>query len=94
MTRFIAIAGILSLAACGNTTPTVNSVIADGQLFCSVATASGPIVTAIIDAVDAKAVTVTGKAAATVAGICSVIGGIPVSPPANPAQAPTTAVKV
>ena len=110
MNRYILLGAMsLGLAGCGaSQIATVASVltgtiqaktaaeegVAAGQLFCSVATADGPIVTAIVDAADAKAVTVTGKAAAFVASVCAVINGIPVSPPAAPNAAPITAVVV
>ncbi len=95
MTRILPLAALLALAGCSaSQTATVNSVVADGQLFCSVASASGPIVTAIIDAATKAPVTVTNQAASVVANVCKIVGGIPVIPPVNPAQAPTVAVAV
>jgi hypothetical protein len=74
-------------------TDQANRAVAVGQLFCSVASGSGPIVVALADA-SGVPVTVTGKAASTVAAACGVIGGIPVIPPPAPAAAPVVAAKV
>ena len=85
----------LAVSACANLPATINTVVADGQLFCATVTASGPLVVQIIDATAPKgssAITVTNKAASYVADICRLVNGIPVIPPANPASAPTVAV--
>ena len=97
-----AVAGCALLTACapgGGLTPQAatiaNTIIADGQLFCSFA--SGPAagaVVAVVNAADKSAVTVTGKAQDVVAAACPIVNGVhsfPVSPPANPAAAPAVA---
>lgn len=89
----------LALGACtpaqlAQINATTQTAIVDGQLFCAKATTAGPIVVAIINTLDAKAVTVTNKAASYVASVCATINAIPVSPPANIAAAPVVAVTV
>jgi len=95
-----AVAGCALLTACaanGGLTPQaaniVNTVIADGQLFC--AFASGPAaVVAVVNSADKSAVTVTGKAEDVVAAACPIVNGLkglPVSPPANPTAVPVVA---
>lgn len=63
----------------------VASAIAEGQLLCSVATITGPMVFPIINALDRSAVSVIGKTAPLVAQICAGVDGVPVAPPNNPA---------
>jgi len=103
-----ALAGLLLLAACNanqtaatqaaiqnaaaTSATVVNAAVVDGQLFCAKATQYGPIVVGIVNAIDAKAVTVTGQTSQWVASVCGVIGAIPVATPAAPAQAPVVAV--
>lgn len=99
MIRALPLLAAVSLAGCSQTATdktvgTVNSVITTGQLFCGIAGTYGPIVAAIINAADSKAVTVTGQASTWVANVCAIVGGIPVVPPVQPAQAPTIAVKL
>lgn len=84
-----------ALVACTPaSTQKLNTAVAAGQSFCAVATAVGPAVVALVNAADDKAVTVTGKTAAAVAAGCALVNGIPVMPPADPAQVPAVAVKV
>lgn len=69
-----------------------------GQLFCGIATASGPIVAGMIEgnvsgSAAPIAIIATDKTQAYVAATCAAAGGVPVSPPANPAAAPQVAVK-
>ncbi len=66
---------------------TAATVVVKGQEFCAKATADGPLVVALLDAFGAP-VTVTGLPSSVVAANCNLIGGIVVSPPANPATAP------
>ena len=79
-----------ALAACAN--PQVQQTVVAGQQFCAEATATGPLVVALVNTAGTP-VTVTNKAAADVAAACALIGAIPVSPPANPGAAPVVAVK-
>ena len=89
---------LFGLGACTNgaLTPvgqqTVSNLIADGQLFCGVATQAGPVVVAVVDATSAKAVTVTDQAASYVNAACKIVNGIPVAPPVNAAAAPVVAI--
>lgn len=101
---------LLALAACSTADQNhVQTALASplGQLFCAIESDGGPIVAGMIDsaanpmgATGAKAsagqlaVIATGKSAAFVAATCKAAGGIPVSPPANPAAAPQVAVAV
>lgn len=78
---------LLALASCAP--PQVEK----GRLFCAKATASGPLVIALADALGAPLV-VTNQSAATVAGWCALIGGIPVVPPPVPSAAPVVAAPV
>jgi hypothetical protein len=66
-------------------------VVVAGQLFCAKATQTGPLVVALADALGAPVV-VTGRTAAAVSDACAIIGAIPVTPPAKPADAPVVAV--
>jgi len=66
-------------------------VVVAGQLFCAKATATGPIVVALADALGAPVV-VTGRTATAVSDACAIIGAIPVTPPAKPSDAPVVAV--
>jgi hypothetical protein len=84
--KLLIVSSLLALAACSATTQT--SAVTAGQLFCAKATADGPLVVALADAVGAPVV-VTGLASAVVAADCAAINAIPVSPPAAPASAPT-----
>lgn len=81
----------LWLAACS---PTQQSkALAEGQLFCAEATATGPLVVAIADA-SGVPVSVIGMTSAAVRGVCATIAAIPVTPPPDPAAAPVVAVVV
>jgi hypothetical protein len=62
-----------------------------GQLFCAKATATGPLVVALADALGAPVV-VTGRTASAVVDACAIIGAFPVSPPPVPASASVVAV--
>ena len=75
------------------TSPTAQRLVKDGQLFCAQETADGPIVVAVADMLGAPVI-VTGLSSDVVAGVCKSINAIPVSPPANPAQAPVVAAPV
>ena len=101
MHPFIALAGLVALAACtpAQTQKALSSQ--EGQLFCAIQTSGGGAVVAGL--VSAEAGTVAGPAAplaviatgatkAFVDQACASVGGIPVSPPANPAAAPQVAV--
>jgi hypothetical protein len=91
MTRYIPLFALALLAGCSSATTT--TAVADGQLFCAEATATGPLVVALANT-SGVPVTVTGKASAEVAAACAVINAIPVMPPANPAAAPMVAAAV
>lgn len=67
------------------------TVVKSGQLFCAKATADGPLVVALADALGAPII-VTGLGANIVAADCALIQGTPVVPPPNPAAAPVVAV--
>lgn len=99
----LAIGAVGLVAACTPAAQTkIDTALATpaGQLFCAVQTASGPLVAAVIEArvsgavpgSATVAVLATGAAEAWVNGVCAKAGGIPVSPPANPANAPQIAV--
>ena len=99
MKKFLGLSLIAGLAACApggglssSTTTALNTAVADGQLFCSVASQYGPMVVAVVNAANAKAVTVTGQTSQYVATACALIKGIPVVPPGNPATVPAVAV--
>lgn len=94
---FFLLAAAVSLTGCvtacsTSQVATVNKVVAQGQLFCAVATSAGPIVSALINAADSSAITVTNKASTVVANLCALVNGIPVVPPPSPATAPVVAV--
>jgi len=92
--RILAPLALVALAACtAQQASTVNRIVAEGQLYCAIATANGPLVIALANAAGVP-VTVTGKAAGAVAAACAVIGGIPVVPPPSPAAAPVVAAVV
>lgn len=78
----------VNLAGCSST----NSNVVNGQLFCATATATGPLVVALADEAGVP-FTVTNKASALVSAACALVNGIPVTPPANPTQAPVVAAK-
>lgn len=90
-TVFGAVAIPLAVLSCTST----GQLSTQGQLFCALASPSGPIVSAIVTATpDPRAVLAEGTAATIVQAICAAAGGVPVSPPPNPAAAPTVAVDV
>jgi hypothetical protein len=91
MRKEIVLTGLLCLGAC--TTTQQETAVRDGQLFCAVSTATGPLVVALADAAGVP-VTVTNKTSSVVAASCAVIGAIPVSPPAHPSTAPVVAASV
>lgn len=70
-----------------------NSAVVAGELFCAKATADGPLIVALADALGAPVI-VTGLASAVVQADCAAIGAIPVTPPPNPAAAPVVAAPV
>ena len=99
-----AVVGMLSLTGCTAlqqsavnqavaNSPTAQKVVAKGQLFCAKVTKDGPLIVALADALGAPII-VTGLASDVVSGACASINAIPVSPPANPAQAPVVAAPV
>ncbi len=89
----IILAALLLAGCSAQQTATVNRVVAEGQLYCAIATVNGPLVVALANAAGAP-VTVTGKAASAVAADCAVIGAIPTVPPPVPAAAPVVAAGV
>ena len=97
------LAGALALAACSAAQIQNAATSPAGQLFCAVQTGGGgAIVVGIIDAEASAvvpgaapvAVIATNAAKSYVDNACAAAGGIPVSPPANPAAAPSVAVVV
>lgn len=83
---------LLTLAGCStqqqaNVQKAVNTAVVDGQLFCAKATTLGPVVVAVATAAGVPIIA-TGATSLAVNAACAAIGGIPVSPPANPAAAP------
>lgn len=80
---------LASVAAANNST--VNTLVTKGALFCQEVTATGPLVVALAT-IAGVPVSVTGQASADVATACSLIGGVAVSPPANPSAAPVVPV--
>jgi hypothetical protein len=96
---------LLCIAGCSSTGTSATSPVAQaGQLFCAVQTGGGggAVVVALIDAAASGAapgggqvaVIATNMGKAYVDAACAGAGGIPVSPPANPAAAPVVAVVV
>lgn len=81
------------LALIGCTAQQTATTVAQGQLYCALATATGPLVVALADTAGAP-ITATNKAQADVAALCALINAIPVSPPASPAATPVVAVAV
>lgn len=81
----------LVLASCANGTITP-AAAAQGQLYCAMATAAGPLTVALLGT-NGVPVTVTNKLAADVAAACALwnIAATPVAPPATPV--PAVAVK-
>ena len=69
------------------------TAVVGGQLFCARATPAGPLVVALADAAGVP-VAVSGLASDLVAADCALISAIPVTPPANPAAAPTVAAPI
>lgn len=83
---------VVAVAAACSATQQAQTVAA-GQLFCAKATADGPLVVALANALGAPVI-VTGLASTVVAADCAAIGAIPVSPPASPALAPRVAAPI
>lgn len=83
----------LLMTSCALTPAQKASGVTPGQLFCAKATAAGPLVVALTDALGAPIV-VTGLASAVVAAACQSIDATPVSPPAAPTAAPVVAAPV
>ena len=89
MNRNIALAVTLAIGGCTNTQ--VQQAVVDGQLFCSQATAAGPLIEAVATT-NGVPVSVIGKTKAEVAALCALINAVPVPPPAAPAAAPVAKV--
>jgi len=77
----------LALSACTSATRE-----RDGQLFCAVWSASGPVVVGLVNAELPGAVIATGASKWFVDAACARVGGVPVVPPAGPV--PNVAVRV
>lgn len=75
-----------------------NNAIVQGQLFCAKATATGPLIVAVVSAASgtekSSPVIATNATATFVSNVCSGIGAIPVAPPNNTANVPVIAVKI
>lgn len=84
----VILAGI-GLAACSANS--INTAVTDGQLFCRLETANGPLVVAAATVAGAP-ISVIGQTSAAIASVCAAINAIPVSPPANSSAAPSVAV--
>lgn len=85
----VLLASLVGLTACAAALQA--RVVAEGQLFCAKASATGPLVVALANAAGAPVI-VTGMTAQSVTANCAIISAIPVSPPVNPADAPVVAV--
>lgn len=81
--------GVLLIGGCNEETK--RRVVAQGQLFCGVATSAGPLIVAVADTAGAPII-VTGMASNVVAAVCGMLKGIPVTPPVDQAAAPVVAV--
>ena len=88
----ITFAALLALAACSDPAQQAR-VVAQGQLYCGLATTTGPLVVALANTAGAPVIA-TNKAANDVAALCALINAIPVTPPANPAAAPVVAAPI
>lgn len=88
---------LLTLAALVACSPaqqaSIDRAVIAGQTFCAKATATGPLVVALVDAAGAPVIA-TNQAAGVVQAACASISAIPVSPPPNPGQAPVVAVPI
>lgn len=87
------LAGLMLLAAC--TPAQEKKAVVDGQLFCAKAQVVGPVVVPLVVAATTAfgvPISVIGLGAKTVTDMCTSIGAIPVSPPADPAGAPVVAL--
>lgn len=85
--NILALATIASLAGCSNLTQkniTHSTAFQNGQLFCAMATANGPLIVALENATGVP-VNVINKSSALVAASCAAWNAlaIPVTPPAN-----------
>lgn len=87
----LATAGVTLASVAAANSSTVATLVTKGTLFCQTATATGPLVVALAT-IAGVPVSVTGQAAADVATACGLIGGVAVSPPANPSAAPVVPV--
>lgn len=94
-----------AIAGCSmqQATSTTNSAQAADQLFCGLATTTGPLVVALLD-IAGVPISVTGRSSAAIANACAAIpaagnptasaGAVPVAPPPNPAAPPNVAVAI
>jgi hypothetical protein len=87
----------LMLSACdaqqlASTKAAIGAEAAKAHLYCSVATAAGPLTVALVSASDPAAAPVAVTTAEAVQYACSLVNGIPVSPPAAGTVAPIVAV--
>lgn len=87
----LAICGLAALALSACTSAQVGKTVAQGQLFCAKATATGPLVIALATVANGP-VNVIGQTKQYVDALCAVAGGIAVSPPTNPGDAPVLTV--
>jgi hypothetical protein len=85
--------GLLTACTAQQVQTANQKVVVTGQLFCAEQTATGPLIVALADA-SGVPVVVTNMAAAWVTAACAAIDAVPVTPPANPAQAPVVAAAV
>jgi hypothetical protein len=97
MRRILVAAGLCLLAsACTQAQLNAAAETPAGQLFCAIATATGPVVAGLIDATASAlspvAIIATGATSAYVTAACAAAGGVAVSPPPNLADVPELAV--
>jgi hypothetical protein len=90
MRKQLVLVAALAAASCTSAQIAANTarVVAAGQLFCSKATADGPLVVALATATGVPVI-VTGATSAAVAAACASIGAVPVPPPLNAGTVPT-----
>lgn len=102
LAAFLAATSLAFLPGCSQTQITAAAASPEGQLFCGLQTAGGALVAGLVDAEATAANPLAGQAAVIATGAlksqvdaeCAAAGGVPVSPPANPAAAPQVAIVV
>lgn len=90
--QLVAAGQTLAVVASNNST-TVATLVSEGSLFCEKATLTAPLIIALANIYNVP-VSVTGMTDDSVKTACALVGGIPVSPPADPAKAVVVPVDV